>query len=316
MYPMMPSIKGRSDEIAVKRAASIARINELRPDITIYTDGSADGGCRQGGSAAVITSGDAEDPVKLHVIRTKGAAYTTSCEEECQALKDAIDWAAIQNPDRILICTDSQSNCHALMGFGEETNTLREKIMSCPSDIIIQWIPGHSDIPGNDMADYEANMATKEAGEGRPISWAAAKTIVKTVITEKEIEHPRIKEAYAFKSKSKEGKISNRKDQVELARLRAGHHLGFMVTRHRYNEREDPSCPRCREESTNRQVEQPLFLDNVEHWLECEATAAARMKDFGRVTVGLGILTEEPMASLAHAGRTLRGAQWASPTPR
>jgi hypothetical protein len=189
-------------------------------------------------------------------------------------------------------------------------------IMSCQSDIIIQWILGHSNIPGNDMADYEANMATKEAGEGRPISWAAAKTIVKTVITEKEIEHPRIKEAYAFKSKSKEGKISNRKDQVELARLRAGHHLGFMATRHRYNERKDPSCPRCREESTNRQVEQPLFLDNVEHWLECEATAAARMKDFGRVTVGLGILTEEPMASLAHARRTLRGAQWASPTPR
>ena len=51
VYPTMPGIKGRSDEIAVKRAASIARINELRPDITIYTDGCADGGCRQGGSA-------------------------------------------------------------------------------------------------------------------------------------------------------------------------------------------------------------------------------------------------------------------------
>ena len=55
---------------------------------------------------------------------------------------------------------------------------------------------------------------------------------------------------------------------------------------------------------------QLVNLDTVEHWLECDATAAARMKDFGRYKVGLDILTSDPRNSVAHARRTLLGAQW------
>ena len=117
MYPSLPGIKGRGDDVALKRAASIARINDLKADVVIYTDGSADAGCRRGGSAAVITTGRAEDPVKIDVIRKRGAAHTSSCEEEYQALTDAVGWAMEQEPTRILICTDSQSNCQALGGI-------------------------------------------------------------------------------------------------------------------------------------------------------------------------------------------------------
>ena len=78
VYPSLPGIKGRGDDVAVKRAASIARINDMKADVVIYMDGSADAGCRRGGSAAVITTGRAEDPAKIDVIRKRGAAHTSS----------------------------------------------------------------------------------------------------------------------------------------------------------------------------------------------------------------------------------------------
>jgi len=311
VYPSLPGIKGRADDIAVKKAAALARINDLKADIVIYTDGSADGGCRRGGSAAVITSGCAEEPVMKEVIRTKGAPHTSSCEEEYQALMDAASWSIEQEPMRILICTDSQSNCQALLGYGEDVAPLREKLSRCPSEMTVQWIPGHSEIPGNDMADEEANAAARdEAEEGRRISWKAAKTMVKAVISEEEIKHPRIKMTYACMSSSREKQIQNRGEQVSLARLRSGHHLELGATKHRYNEREDPSCPRCKEWNIAGTMQQPFCLDTLEHWLECEPLAAARMRDFGELDVGLEILTKEPKASVAHARRTLRGAQW------
>jgi len=317
VYPSLPGIKGRGDDVALKRAASIARINDLKADVVIYTDGSADAGCRRGGSAAVITTGHAEDPVKIDVIRKRGAAHTSSCEEEYQALTDAIDWAMEQEPMRILICTDSQSNCQALRGSGEDVAPLRDLLSRCPSEMVVQWIPGHSEIPGNDMADEEANVAARvTTEEGRRISWKAARTIVKAVIPENEIQHPRIKMTYACMSSSRERQISNRGDQVSLARLRTGHHLDFGATKHRYNEREDPSCPRCREWNIEGTMQQPFCLDNLEHWLECEPLEAARMRNFGNWSVGLEILSKEPIASVAHSRRTLRGAQWADrPTP-
>ena len=64
----------------------------------------------------------------LHVIRRKGAAHTSSFEEEFQALSDALEWIADQNQQQVLICTDSQSLCEALLGYGVEVGALRRKI--------------------------------------------------------------------------------------------------------------------------------------------------------------------------------------------
>ena len=88
LYPTLPGITSREDPVEKKREAAIKRIEELAADLTVYTDRSATAGCRAGGAASVATIGEARYPEKIHCIRTKGAAFTSSFEEECQAFKD------------------------------------------------------------------------------------------------------------------------------------------------------------------------------------------------------------------------------------
>ena len=101
-------------------------------------------------------------------------------------------------------------------------------------------------------------------------------------------------------SKSRDDCIKTRKDQVLMARLRTGKHYGFRSFQHLLNNDMDPHCPRC----------DSMEEDTVEHWLDCDATVAARMQNFGYVKVGLGALTENTRECLALARSTLRGAEW------
>ena len=313
LFPEMPGVKSRDDDVDNKREASIKRIDELRGDIVIYTDGSADAGCARGGSAAVVTMGDAAYPEKIDVIRRKGAAHTSSYEEECQAMGDALTWTA-ENCDhecRVVICTDSQSLCKALAEYSESVDSLRVNINVCRADICIQWVPGHSNIPGNDMADEEAKLATDEEGPGRAVSIKGIKPVINATINDGEITHTRTRQVYSGKSRAKDKEqIRSRSDATLLRRLRTGHHFGFKTYQHRLNPNEDPTCPRCKELAKTGPMQQPLDLDSVEHWLECPATVEARMRIYGRVEVGADILTKEPRNSAALARSTLRGAQW------
>ena len=148
------------------------RITALNADIIIYTDGSADAGMRSGGAAAVITEGPPEDPIVKDVIEVKGAALTTSYEEECEAMKMAVSWIATYADEsvEVLIVTDSQSLCKAIIEQNEGTDVLRTALDNCQQKIKIQWIPGHAGVEGNECADRHAKAAAKLPGPGRGIS--------------------------------------------------------------------------------------------------------------------------------------------------
>ena len=85
-------------------------------------------------------------------------------------------------------------------------------------------VPGHSNIPGNEIADEEAKKATEEEEVGRPVSLAAVKPAIKSYVKDGAIVHQRTRQVYSCKSKQKDKLIRNRSEQVLLARVRSGHH--------------------------------------------------------------------------------------------
>ena len=119
---------------------------------------SAVEGCINGGSAAVITSGEIKNSTELHVIQTSGRKLTSSFEEERNALPAAVNGAEANFENkRVLVCTDSQLLMEGLDNFAVCTSRIQQSLDKNGITILIQWIPGHSEIPGNEMADKFAN---------------------------------------------------------------------------------------------------------------------------------------------------------------
>ena len=298
VFPLLYNIK-RTDPEEEKKSAALQRIREVDASTTIYTDGSADAGIFEGGSAVVVTHGDPASPTVTTSIQRKGAPFTCSYEEEVDAMIAATAWIRdnIKDGSSTMICTDSQSLCQALESFNLETEAIRRNAADCSGAIVLQWIPGHSAIPGNDLADAEAKAATELGTVKREVSFRSACTMVKR--TYKDVSsHPRTAKVYRHFSKEKEKtEIDNRADQVTVAQLRTGHHKSLKAYAHRLDDSVDPTCEECREEP-----------HTLEHWFErCSSTSAFRQQLFGGETEkDIGLLTKCPKESVALARKSLR----------
>ena len=296
----LEGISSRHEDDLVVQAAAKKAVELYSGDVLIYTDGSAVKGYLDGGSAAIIYLSHT-DPPRTESILKRGAAYTSSFEEECEALRSALTWI-IQNCNsrsRPHILSDSQSVCSALLGFDHSVDDLRSLLASCPCTICIQWIPGHKGVPGNVAADAAAGAACQLEEEGRPTSFKGVLTHIKK-IPDRDCrqEEKHIETIYSCRSKKKESLISCKWDQVELARLRSGHHWDLHSYRHRCNPALPAHCPRCGPELGP--------IHNIEHVFTCDNTLALRQRTFGMAKVPISALTDQPMLSLAYARKSLR----------
>ena len=296
--PYLDGITSRHDDASAIRTAAVKVIEEWDGDINIFTDGSAVEGYKNGGSAAVVRMN--VDPPRAETIMKRGAEFTSSFEEESEAISSAATWIYdnCDSRSRPLILTDSQSICRSLIGHDPAVDNLRLKLAACTSTICLQWIPGHCGIPGNEEADCAANEARLLRNASRPVSIKGIAPVIKKSIKDRPCrpDEKHIETIYSKYSRVKENVINSRWDQVELARLRSGHHWGLRYFQHKVNPAIPATCPRCGHEE-----------ENVKHWLECPGTLAARFSIFGTVEVPLFALTDHPLQCLALARKTLRG---------
>jgi ribonuclease HI len=293
----VPDIQSRDDEDDKKVEAAIKQIEAIEGNLVIYTDGSATAGTSKGGAGVVITEGDPRSPTEIDTIQVKGAARTSSYEEEVEALSAACDWISANNAPggKILICTDSLSLCQALEAMNEGIDSILKKISECDADITVQWVPAHTGIPGNEAADAAAKKATTLDGPGRPVSYSSLCAIAKQSIKDKpptDKGDKWIAKVYSAYNQTKEAaQVKTREDQVHLSRIRSGNHPSMGYYQNKLDSSNDITCPRCKEAE-----------DTVEHWLkECPGVSHLKMNIFGRTKLDESTLTEEPGKSLALA---------------
>ena len=218
----------------------------------------------------------------------KGAKFTSSYEEEHEALNQALEWTATEAEEsaHVVIATDSQSICKAILNHGDGIGDIKSSI---------QWVPGHVGVPGNELADAAAKNAAKIPGEGREVSYESIKAQVNLRIRDPPMSHARTRKVYSCFSKEKEKTVKGRSDQVRLARLRSGHSLDLRAHQNRYDNHVNPICQKC-----DAQV-----AEDVEHWLKFPAHGHSRLDIFGTRHVELSDLTRRPKESAALARQTL-----------
>ena len=281
-------------------------VNEFHPDFTIYTDGSCSGGTTNGGAAAVITTGPADNPVEVETRLEKGSNFTCSYDEEKRAMFLAGNWMR-DNPmaKRVAVCTDSLSLLQALQNQSPDTEELKTSLNQLEdTSMLLKWVPGHANIPGNELADAAAKEAAQleNSGIGKPITIGAAKSCIKRMICEPEIpdepEFSYIKSAYSQVSQKRDQDANlSRKDAATLAQLRAGHCIKLAAYKARIDKTRSPTCPRCELED-----------ETAQHWLmRCPAHALARQTILGfEPNLDAQILGSHPYEAALFARRTLK----------
>jgi ribonuclease HI len=217
-------------EIKSDIAAILRVIDEHGATYVVYTDGSCTGGTTDGRAAAVITTGPAEAPHEIEVCQAKGSRFTCSYDEELRALNLGLDWCAATPPDHtdsISFCTDSLSLLDAIDNLNPQTEDIRQKLEALPCSLDLMYVPGHKDVPGNELADKFAKAATSITGPAATddVSIKAVKSIVKRSIKDPPSNHRFIKLTYEGASEARDKEAcKSRKEGTTLAQLRSGHH--------------------------------------------------------------------------------------------
>ena len=302
------SLEGGSSRDApaeVKCADALTTIRSFgRRKAIIYTDGSAEGGVRSGGSAAIICNDDPDDPRVLLRLQQTGPAFTSSFETEVWALILAVRWLRDNGAaeDRFLICSDSRSALSALAGTVGKPHSLmvglRSELDRVPSLVDLQWIPGHCGLSGNELADAEAGRSARldpgRAPPGAPLSLESVRSAISSQIVDAQPDPVRRREVcqvYQGRKGSTQG--LSRKEEVMLAQMRSGQSKLLSTFRAKILG-EDPVCPKCNGSE-----------ETLVHFMqECPATEALRRRLFETFPPPLSVLWTHPRESLRYCGES------------
>ena len=220
-------------------------INEKYPTGTwtrVYTDGSATDAIRDGGGGIYIEWPDGT--TESHAIPT--GQHSTNYRAEMAALEEAatILITKVHTEHPIVLLSDAKSVLQALE-TAEHHPMKRLQSILCQlhqkTKTVIQWIPGHTNIPGNDEADKLAKEGAKMLQVEHDFDLSEMKTLTKAAIRKRwNNQHPGFIQKDAYYSLT-------RPQQVTIFRLRTGHNRLRQHMFSKFKVGETPGCRFCKD---------------------------------------------------------------------
>ena len=184
----------------------------------VYTDGSSENAVRNGGGGIHIRY---PNGLVTDTSIATGKYSTNYRAESCAILHAAKTLNSSNNlTNSSVILTDCKSVLQSLES-GEESKIFTEikkelKELNEKTNIVLQWIPAHCGIPGNEKADKLSKDGSKSDQNCHSLSYKEAKTIIKSTLNEN------WNKDHANRNNDEIGKL-NRTEQVIIFRLRTGH---------------------------------------------------------------------------------------------
>ena len=168
----VPGLSSRQDQTQpLERAATLEMLDDKYPPAVwthIYTDGSAENAIKNGGSGVYARTPDGQTQSFSNASGSKCSNF----KAEVLALQTAAAYITESNPEKSVILTDSKAALQSLCSESPDRDIkkLQQDLSQIPSSckVVLQWIPAHCGILGNEMADHLAKTGSKKPQPSSP----------------------------------------------------------------------------------------------------------------------------------------------------
>ncbi|XP_064627880.1 uncharacterized protein LOC135487740 [Lineus longissimus] len=224
IQPSVPDLRSKGIQLPdIQKALTMEHIDRQYPHdrwTLAYTDGSAESAVKNGGSGIYIRYPCGESST----LSVPGGKYCSNFKAEVLAITTAAKHLAQSQMTSplIAILTDSLSTLQALRSenIESEIKDLKEHLQDLTSNhhVVLQWIPAHCGIPGNERADQLAKEGSLQIQPNGKQSYREITTLLKQKCRNdwKKIQgnhHPQSDQLW----------LLDRKDATTIYRLRTGH---------------------------------------------------------------------------------------------
>ena len=241
-----------------EKALTLAMLDEQYPCDNwthIYTDGSADDAVKNGGCGVYVRTPTGQ----THSSSRATGQKCSNFKAEVLALQEAVEYIQNNRPNKSVVLTDSKAALQSLTSESpdQEIRKLQKDLFSLPGacSVVLQWIPAHCGIHGNEKADQLAKTGSRKPQQQSSSTYREAKTLLNN---RQKAEWKKAKGDY--NTCTDPINHLQRSEQTAIFRLRTGH-CGLRAHLRRIGVAASSSCD-CGAEQTVHHVLQdcPLLV--------------------------------------------------------